>query len=912
MAVNIGPKIGIDGEAQFRKEINNIIQQAKTLDSEMKTVTSSFDKNANSQEKLEEQTRVLNQQIDVQSKRVELLEKGLREAAKQYGEGATQTLKWEQAVNEAKTTLNNMKSRLSAMEEGVEDVTEELEDGGKAAFDFGDAFKANFLAGGLLEGVKSLAEGIGNLAEETQEYRKIMGTLEVSSERAGYTAEQTAQTYQQLYGVLGDDQTAATTVANLQAIGLEQGKLTELTNAAIGAWATYGDSIPIDSLAESVNETIKAGQVTGTFADVLNWAGTNEDEFNKKLEEAKSVTERTNIVLQELTKQGLDQAGKAWQENNKDIVEANKAAAEFQDTTAKLAKKFSPVSTSVQKGLNKILDAAIDLVDESDIEDFTELVEDIADVIAKDVMPVVKNLFDFIIDNKGFVITAMAGISTALAANKVADGLSNIKKGFQALTSPIGLASLAIGGVVGLFINMKNKADEAAAAAREPFIQARKEAEETLQAHLDQLQAASEAAMAELSQVDAVKMLADELFTLADASGRVDDSNRARAQFILDQLNNALGTEYEITGNVIKQYNELENSVYKAIEAKRMEILMSQAEENYKEALKNKTAAEQEYYETAQAFREMDMVYSAQKEEYDRLIAERESIRENTQLEEFARRNNERIIELEKYLDAETKNYEDLKARYESGEMNMIKYNQTMQLYSDAYVQMLEGNTEEALALLERQNNGFKTAESVATLSVAEQTRILNEQYEQALFALDDYRAKYEEGLYGYNEATLRALERAAEDARIESEKVGGNLINSISLALIAGKPNLEKATAAVIGAIPAVAKGVLKIHSPSKVFQEIGEFTVEGFNLGFMEEMKPTIRGIQHEFDTMIDIGTAAITSARPVAAGGTTYYSPQIQMTVNAAPGQNERAIAEAVMYRIEQEVQRKGSVW
>lgn len=38
MARDIGPKIGIDGEAQYRKEIQGIIQQAKTLDAEMRAV----------------------------------------------------------------------------------------------------------------------------------------------------------------------------------------------------------------------------------------------------------------------------------------------------------------------------------------------------------------------------------------------------------------------------------------------------------------------------------------------------------------------------------------------------------------------------------------------------------------------------------------------------------------------------------------------------------------------------------------------------------------------------------------------------------------------------------------------------------------------------------------------------------
>ena len=140
-------------------------------------------------------------------------------------------------MNEAKTTANNMRSQLSKLGDGVEDVAEELEDAEEATFDFGDAFAANLLAGSIIEGVKSLAGEIGNLTEETKEYRKIMASLEVSSEQAGYTAEQTAETYKTLYGVLGDEQTAATTTANLQAIGLEQEKLAEITNATIGAWA---------------------------------------------------------------------------------------------------------------------------------------------------------------------------------------------------------------------------------------------------------------------------------------------------------------------------------------------------------------------------------------------------------------------------------------------------------------------------------------------------------------------------------------------------------------------------------------------------------------------------------------------------------------------------------------------------
>lgn len=138
-----------------------------------------------------------------------------------------------------------------------------------------------------------------------------MGRWKHPAKKAGYSAEQTEQSYKQLYGILGDEQTAATALANLQALGLSQEQLTVLTDAAIGAWATYGDSIPIDGLAEGINETVKAGAVTGTFADVLNWAGTSEDDFNAKLEKANSESERMNLVMQELASQGLAAGGRS-------------------------------------------------------------------------------------------------------------------------------------------------------------------------------------------------------------------------------------------------------------------------------------------------------------------------------------------------------------------------------------------------------------------------------------------------------------------------------------------------------------------------------------------------------------------------------------------------------------------------
>lgn len=379
MSVDIGPKIGIDGEAEFRKELQNINQQLRTLGSEMKAVTSSFEDGDRSEEAMAAQTDVLNRQIDAQRQKLSMLERGLDAAADKYGEADTKTLRWAQAVNDARSDLNRLESQLKSTTGEVDDLGDAMDDAGQSSGGLkgllgqltgsgglGGLLGKGLAVGAVVSGVQSLVGAMFDLVDSTQEYRSIMASLEVSSQAAGYSAEETAATYKRLQSVLGDTQTAATATANLQAIGLSQEQLTEVTDAAIGAWARYGDSIPIDGLAESINETIQAGQVTGTFADVLNWAGTSEDEFNAKLEAASSSSERANIVLQELADQGLAQTGQAWIENNRDITETNAATEKWNSTMARLGGMLAPVAAGIKSlgadAVNFLLDRVEDAV----------------------------------------------------------------------------------------------------------------------------------------------------------------------------------------------------------------------------------------------------------------------------------------------------------------------------------------------------------------------------------------------------------------------------------------------------------------------------------------------------------------------------------------------------------------------
>lgn len=372
----ITTRIALDGEKAFKDQMAQVNGELRNLKSEMTLVDATFKGQANTTEALTAKHKVLQGSVEQQRERVRALTQAVEDATQAYGDNDKRTDGYRQSLNRAKAELINLNRELEDNERYLDEARKSADGCAESIDEYGTAVRdadsnkdplGNLMAGfgnlkGLLAGgavvggIKAVGDAIMSVVEDTAEYRKIMGTLEISSERAGYSAQQTADIYRTLQGVLGDTQTAATTTANLQAIGLAQEDLVTVTNAAIGAWATYGDSIPIDGLSESINETIQAGKVTGTFADVLNWAGTSEDDFNAKLEAANGTTERANIVLQELKSQGLDQAGKAWQDANEDVVALNEATERWDGAMAQLGETLTPAAAAIKNfGADAIL-----------------------------------------------------------------------------------------------------------------------------------------------------------------------------------------------------------------------------------------------------------------------------------------------------------------------------------------------------------------------------------------------------------------------------------------------------------------------------------------------------------------------------------------------------------------------------
>ena len=129
MAVNIGPRIQVDGEKDYRESMAKIIQQTKTLGAELGTLTSGFGKNNDAVKSAQEQSRVLTAQIEKQQEAIGKMTSMLGKSVSSLGESDVKTQKYQQNIYKAQTELAQMEANLRKVntelrvEQSVADAT---------------------------------------------------------------------------------------------------------------------------------------------------------------------------------------------------------------------------------------------------------------------------------------------------------------------------------------------------------------------------------------------------------------------------------------------------------------------------------------------------------------------------------------------------------------------------------------------------------------------------------------------------------------------------------------------------------------------------------------------------------------------------------------------------------------------
>ena len=260
------------------------------------------------------------------------------------------------SVQQAVDNINKVTKDLKGIDKeggnsakGVDKITKSLNDVKKASNQAKQGVEKAM--GGIKKSVQSVLKTVASFAlaaaslSEGIEFGKLQGKLNAAFQSAGSSAAQATKTFKELYRFLGDSDRAVETAQNLARITTNEKDLAEWTKILQGVYATMGDAIPVETLAESVNETAQVAKVTGTLADALNWMGVSEDAVNSQLATMNTAQER-EVYLRSLLNGLYSNAAAIYEQNSKAMLDYNQAQANLKIQLADVAARLLPLITA--------------------------------------------------------------------------------------------------------------------------------------------------------------------------------------------------------------------------------------------------------------------------------------------------------------------------------------------------------------------------------------------------------------------------------------------------------------------------------------------------------------------------------------------------------------------------------------
>lgn len=906
-------EIGAD-TSELSKALDKVDKQSRKLSSELGEINRALKLDPTNTELLAQKQKVLAEAISNTENKLDTLKEAEKQVQAQFERGEVS----QDQVRALRREIIETEAKLDKYKRAAKDTADAVEDLGKESDDTADKIEkqgdetektekktddlddsANDLAFGGLAAIAAAAAAavtaIVALAEESREYRTEMAKLDTAFTDANFSAEAATKTYEALQGVLGETEQAVEAANNLAALCDTEEDLAAWTEILTGAYGKFGASLPVEGLAEAANETARVGQVTGPLADALNWAteagetfgvtlkenteaneewnkkveeaATAEDYFNLALEECNTQQERQQLITQTLTKL-YGSAATQYKKTNAEVIRANEATEKWNQATAKIGKAVEPVVTDI-KELGVTL-----------LEDASEPLQDIADFIRKDVIPAIEKISKWVIKNLPTIKAGLTGVAAAMVAFKVASiattvAQKGLKGAIMATTvaqkalalaqaaTPWGLVATAVAGVTVALVAYAVAADDAKKPVdvlTEEERELMKAADEAAEAFRDQKKATDEALGNVSAEMGHVQDLANELHTLADESGRVAEKDQARARLILNELNDALGTEYSMTGDLIQNYRDLKISVDELIQSKLANSLIETANTEYVAAVQKEAEALANMnlkYEDYQA----QLAYTAEKE------AEYLRAREDWQL--AMESGNHYAIEgaaavmavAEDAWKKELGILTDKESKYnESAETYRLIY-ETIADYEEAQAAVLAGNYQRAVDILAKKGGAYGTySDKVDT----ETAKVLDTLYKEAIDAgLEAERTKknFENGVDGYTEEMVKEAEtnyqKAMEEfanAYADAEGVGEDMTEGMTAGAENKRSGLLAKARSLVSGFLAAAREAADSHSPSRkaiaIFEDIGE----GAEIGVENKTKDVARAGTEQAEALLD----------------------------------------------------------
>lgn len=438
----------------FNNGITAMNRSMSLLKSEFGVTSDKLKQFGSESEQLRNKQEYLNKAMEIQKAKIDTLKKAYDAQVEATGENSKEAdnlaIKLNNQIryyNTLENELNETNSELEMQSNKWNKVSKSLESVSGKVKDLGG--KLSSIGGSLSTKVTApLTAAFALLTKGTEELRLDISKLEANVNSAGLSIEETNKQFSYLSAITGEADSSIEALSNLLSSGLTQTQMQQAVENLSGAIVKFHDTLKIESLADSLQETLATGEATGQYGELLERLGINLDEFNDGLQKAIENGTAQQYTLDILANNGLANLNEEYRKNNEETIANAQAQQELQLRFAELGEKLTPIMTKITEFGSKIIDSFLNM-DESTQNSIIKFA-----MFAAALGPAI-SVVGTITSAIGGAITVFSTISGAIAvvttgATAATPAIGALATVFTVLTGPVGAAIAIITALVGV------------------------------------------------------------------------------------------------------------------------------------------------------------------------------------------------------------------------------------------------------------------------------------------------------------------------------------------------------------------------------------------------------------------------------------------------------------------------------
>lgn len=278
----------------------------------------------------------------ISQEQYDALQREIIETEQKLGRLKTQSTEANEALARISDgSLDRVQSMAQRAKKKLEDMGEAAQEVKRKADGIADAFKPATTA------ATGLAVAAAATIPATEELRDDLSKLDANAKENAVSADVAREAWKKFAIQSGETDSAVEAVSNLLQANFTESNLQKAVEGLAGAAIRFPDTLKVESLADSLQETLASGDATGQFGELLSRLGMDTKAFSDNLKSCGTEAEKQNLILQTLADAGLNNAYNAWHDTNAEMLENKEVNLELQQNMAQMAEVILPIVTDV-------------------------------------------------------------------------------------------------------------------------------------------------------------------------------------------------------------------------------------------------------------------------------------------------------------------------------------------------------------------------------------------------------------------------------------------------------------------------------------------------------------------------------------------------------------------------------------